>query len=65
MSRTCEVCGNDDPGDSWVELTLSPSGQNECVHTYCRECAARYLDTLDMFGMTLLLVKAIRTIKAA
>ncbi len=65
MNRSCQVCGRRDLDQSWVELTISPVGKDDCVHTYCPECATRYLDTLDMFGMTLVLVKAIRTAHAA
>jgi len=60
MSRRCKVCNRINLDRSWVELTISPAGRDECVHTYCAECATRYLDNVDMFGMTLALVKTIR-----
>jgi hypothetical protein len=61
MKRSCKVCGYKGLGKSWTEVTITPAGKSDRIHTYCTECATRYLDTLDMYGMTLALVKGIRT----
>lgn len=65
MLRCCKVCGNNDLNQSWTELTITSQEAGDCVHAYCAECATRYLDTLDMYGMTLALVKGIRRSPAA
>ena len=65
MNRICEVCGRNDQERSRVEVTITPAGQDASTHLYCQECASRYLDNVDMFGMTLSLVKGIRNVTAA
>lgn len=64
MSRCCKVCQRNDLNAIWTEVTIASGGAGDQVHSYCPECASRYLDTLDMYGMTLDLLKGIRTAQA-
>ncbi|GMW01250.1 MAG: hypothetical protein AMXMBFR84_23870 [Candidatus Hydrogenedentota bacterium] len=65
MSRTCDMCASDGEGDRWVTITIHGEEQVERTMNYCPTCAGKYLNAMDMMGMTLDVVKSVQTNCAA
>lgn len=63
--KPCTVCGAPLADSRRCLVTVRTPGDSVRTHDYCESCAARYLDTVDMFGMTLPLIDSVRTLPAA
>ncbi|MBX7257170.1 MAG: hypothetical protein K1Y02_12475 [Candidatus Hydrogenedentes bacterium] len=61
----CTVCRSALNGTPSYAVTVKTGDANPQAHEYCGTCAARYLDTVDMFGMTVPLIDSVRCLPAA
>ncbi|MFA6239671.1 MAG: hypothetical protein WC655_02005 [Candidatus Hydrogenedentales bacterium] len=64
-TKLCTVCQTDLHSDRQFQVTVKSFGMPARTRTYCGGCAARYLDTVDLFGMTVPLIDSVRVLPAA
>ncbi len=64
-TKRCTVCQTDLRNARQFRVTVKSIGMPARTRTYCGGCAARYLDTVDLFGMTVPLIDSVRVLPAA
>ena len=60
MGKQCCLCDTEDMKREYVSLTIVDEDGTERTRCYCWDCSAKYLNMLDMMGMTTLMLRAVQ-----